>query len=217
MRDSNMSALIVIVLAIGIAAPATSQPVPGRVNAVQDCWTNDINAFPNNVRAEAYSFPGGTIGTIDFTWQHKILNPCTAYLAQVFAFECVDGNPPLEMVPLFTSAVTSFGAVNPTPGAIEQLFALTVPASSFPTGTYDWTVVVECNDTNGQLVMPDGDVDDLCGVNMGVAPIIDGPVIFGPEPITFLDPNPGGSPIGRVPGEDGTTRPWCFEVTPVVP
>ena len=52
-------------LAIGIAGPATSQPMPDRVNVLQDCWTNDVNAFPNTARAEAYSFPEGTGATID--------------------------------------------------------------------------------------------------------------------------------------------------------
>ena len=98
----------------------------------------------------------------------------------------------------------------------ETLLSFSAPPGSIPPGRYDWALVTECNDTNGTIVgtgVQDSDLDDSCGVNVGILPVFPGPVMLGPEPIELFDPDPGGSPPGRGPGEEGTTRPWCFDVT----
>lgn len=213
MRDSKTWVLVLLVTTVAAAAPVAGQPTPTRVNVLKDCWTTSLAARPQP-EAEAYSFPTTTGGTIDFVWQHKILTACSAYVANLYAFPCVDGNPQLDMVPFYDSGPIQFGPISPVVGTPNLYFSLAVPVTTFPEGSYDWTVVTECDDTDGQVMAPDGDVDDICGVNMGVEPIIAGPVIFGPEPVQFLDPDPGSDPLGRALGEDGSTRPWCFETTP---
>jgi len=104
--------------------------------------------------------------------------------------------------------------VVPMPGTPELLISFTASPFSFPPGRYDWAVFVECDDTDGFIGL-DSDIDDACGINMGL--VLGGPLVLGPEPIEFFDPDPGGSPPGRGPGDEGTTRPWCFSVDPAMP
>ena len=110
--------------------------------------------------------------------------------------------------------------INPIPGVPEPLLSFSALSGLIPPGRYDWALLTECRDTDGTIIgafRKDGDIDDECGINVGLNPAAGlFPVLFGPEPLDLLDADPGGSPPGRGPGEEGTTRPWCFTVNPGV-
>ena len=220
---SGMAALLMISPAFAedppeAASVAKGMPpvaVPAPVNVLQDCWTTDLTVNPDP-ELELYTFT--TDDSIDFIWKQKLLLPCSDYLASIWVFDCLDGKPlPGPIVQVFHDI--PFGTINPLPGIPEPLLTFSAMAGSIPPGRYDWALITECDDTNGRIAgspVKDGDIDDSCGVNVGIGlPLIGGPVILGPEPIELLDPDPGGSPPGRVPGEEGTTRPWCFTVNAV--
>jgi hypothetical protein len=100
----------------------------------------------------------------------------------------------------------SFGDLEPG----EWMF--TVHVRGIPEGTWDWFVVTECNDTNGTIPpTKDGNIDDVIGANLGTMTYP--PLVYGPEPVGVLDPDLGGYPPGRLPGEGGNCRCWCFTVT----
>ncbi len=183
------------------------------VTVLQDCWTCDEHIF-ENIELETYEFTPNN--SIFFVWKHKIPpRTCSNYLATIVGMECRKGK-----VGIYGGAVKflipdiQMGEVYPD--KIEELIFVYGPVYLEP-GTYDWFLVTECTDTNGSIMippgMPDYDVDDICGANLGVPPENPlGPVIFGPEPGRRLDPDMGGNPPGRWPGEDGVTRAWCFTV-----
>ncbi len=194
---------------------AGSVTAPGPVNVLQDCWTTSLAIDPDP-ELELYAFDA-TTGFIDFLWKHKIIAGCSAYVAQIVIFACVDGKPfPSTGATVYTSPVIPFGPVSPIPGIPEIIFPpVTLTPGTLPPGFYDWFIVTECDDTGGTILIPrkDDDIDDQCGINVGRNPSTGlRPVIFGPEPLQAMDPDPGGSPSGRAPGESGTTRPWCFQV-----
>ncbi len=182
-------------------------------NVLQDCWTTNLTVDPDP-ELELYTFT--TADSIDFIWKHKILTTCSNYLASIWLFDCLDGKPlPGAIQQVFHDI--DFGEQDPIPGIPEPLLSFNAPPGSIPPGRYDWAMITECDDTNGRIAgspVPDNDLDDSCGVNVGLAPApgFPGPVMLGPEPIELFDPDPGGSPSGRGPGEEGTTRPWCFTV-----
>ena len=185
------------------------------VNVLQDCWTTNLT-LDSDPELELYTF--ATTDPIDFIWKHKILETCSAYLASIWVFECIAGKPlPGPIVQVFHDI--DLGQQDPMPGVPEPLFTFTAPPGSIPPGRYDWAMITECDDTNGRIAgspVPDNDIDDSCGVNVGILPTFPGSVMLGPEPMELFDVDPGGSPPGRGPGEEGTTRPWCFDVTGVL-
>ena len=186
-------------------------PPPPPVNVLQDCWTTSLNLDPDP-ELELYTFT--TADSIDFVWKQKLQETCSAYLASIWVFQCIAGKPlPGAIVQVFHDI--SLGQQDPVPGTPEPLLSFSAPPGSIPPGRYDWALVTECDDTNGRIAgapVPDSDIDDSCGVNVGVLPVFPGPVMLGPEPVELFDADPGGSPAGRGPGEEGTTRPWCFTV-----
>lgn len=195
----------------GAVALAGSAVAQFPVNVLQDCWTT-YDGFMPDPEFEAYEFMPNE--SVTFVWKHKIMEePCQSYVASIFLFECIEGKPRpkgsdilLRFMDLRELEIWPYHAP-------EFMYSYTVPAGYIPPGQYDWALIVECNDSgNGIGLRADGDIDDECGVNVGMPPIFAGPVIFGPEPIEFFDPHPGGFPPGRWPGEEGTTRPWCFVV-----
>lgn len=202
------TALSALCVAGAFAGAAYGQAEP--VNVLQDCWTTQETAF---IEDELYRFLGGE--PVTFVWKHKILLPCENYVYSIYGFQCRDGKPnpggPGGGV-AFSFENNELGAIEPDPDVPERLFTFT---GAVPPGRWDWILVAECNDLggNGIPIGPDGDIDDQCGINVGTAPVLPaGPVIYGPDPVEVFDPSPGGSPPGRGPGEEGTTRPWCFEV-----
>ncbi len=203
-----LTVLVIGTLVSVTAAWAGTPPPPADVNVLQDCWTTNLEADPDPER-ELYTFAADD--DIAFIWKQKLLVACSSYVARIVGYDCVDGEPGVNREVKF-SFTEVFGPMSPIPGIPEPLFPIFAPAGSIPPGRYDWVLLVECDDTNGR-VKRDGDLDDECGINVGRKPVVpDGPLIFGPEPIEIFDPDPGGSPPGRGPGEEGTTRPWCFEV-----
>ena len=220
---SGMAVLLMIAPAFAADSPEAPSvakggpPPPAPVNVLQDCWTTDQQVDPD-VELELYTFT--TDDSIEFIWKPKLLVSCSAYLASIWVFECMDGKPsPGPIVQVFHDI--SFGQLDPIPGVPEPLLSFSAMAGSIPPGRYDWALITECDDTNMRIAgspVTDGDIDDSSGVNVGIGlPLIGGPVILGPEPIQLFDLDPGGSPPGRGPGEEGTTRPWCFQVDPVPP
>ncbi len=209
----SLRVVVGLVACLALAVPpawgGVMGPPPTPVNVLQDCWTTALSVDPD-AELELYEFDTAT--DINLIWKYKLLATCSAYAYKIFFWDCEDGkpktagNPPVHVVPFIL-----LGPISPVPGIPELLFAHTIPAGTLPLGSYDWAIAIECDDTTG-AVTTDGDVDDICGGNLGLLPIFDGPVILGPEPIRALDPDPGGSPPGRGPGEDGSTRPWCFDV-----
>ena len=196
-KAGGLAALMVAVL---LPSSALAQ---NPVNVLQDCWTNRFTA---NLETENYLFAAG--GPVTFVWKHKIMLPCVNYVASIFGFRCQKGKP--KPTPAtFQFQNIKFGPINPNPQNPELLFSFTGPV---PPGMHDWILLVECNDSgNGIALAPDGDIDDECGINLGKPP--DNPlgvVLFGPEPLEFLDPDPGGAPPGRAAGDEGVMRPWCF-------
>ena len=185
------------------------------VNVLQDCWTTNLTLNPD-AELELYTFT--TADSIDFIWKQKLQETCSAYLASIWVFECIAGKPlPGPIVQVFHDI--DLGQQDPMPGVPEPLFTFTAAPGAIPPGRYDWAMITECDDTNGRIAgapVPDSDIDDSCGVNVGILPVFPGPVILGPEPVELFDADPGGSPPGRGPGEEGTTRPWCFDVTGVI-
>ncbi len=192
-------------IGFGYAVDAPLKPRPAAVNTVQDCWTTNLDLDPD-VERELYTFD--TTDPIDFVWKHKILESCSAYSATIRVFPCRDGKPRMRGADVVRMFRRNFGPVAANPAIPEQLKFFTAPAGALPPGRYDYVVQTECDDTNGR-VRRDGDVDDQCGMTPGGKPMI-----MGPQPAERWDPDPGGSPPGRGPGEEGTTRGWCFEVTP---
>ena len=196
-------------------AKYSGAPLPPPVNVLQDCWTTNLTLDPDP-ELELYTFT--TADSIDFIWKQKLQETCSAYLASIWVFQCLPGKPlPGPIVQVFHDI--DFGQQDPVPGTPEPLLSFSAPPGSIPPGRYDWALVTECDDTNGRIAgapVPDSDIDDSCGVNVGVLPVFPGPVMLGPEPVELFDADPGGSPPGRGPGEEGTTRPWCFDVTGVM-
>ncbi len=185
------------------------------VTVLQDCWTTNIERMPDP-EFEGYSFFGAN-EPVTFVWKHKIMptDACSAYVASIYVLPCIEGKPkPTDIVVQFPNLRNEIQRWDGDPTIPEILFSYTAPPGAIPPGYFDWALIVECNDFggNGIPLGPDEDVDDECGVNVGIPPIFAGPVIFGPEPIEYFDPDPGASPPGRSPGEEGTTRPWCFQV-----
>jgi hypothetical protein len=181
------------------------------LNVMQDCWTTDIEEVMLDPELENYLL---TPDNVVFVWKHKIFEPCENYIATVVGLPCEDGKPPIIRRIAWVVPDFQFGFIEP--GA-EYLFWLMVPG--IPVGNWDWFVVTECNDTNGMITPPlkDGDIDDVIGANLGV--VTYPPLVYGPEPAEVLDPDPGGFPPGRRPGEEGSCRCWCFTVeeTPQCP
>lgn len=199
--------LVCIALLVVLALPTpTAAQFP--VNVLQDCWTNEM---PPPIETETYFFPAGA--PIRFVWKQKVMVPCSSYVVRIIGQRCRNGKPRPVPPPLFDFFVP-FGPISPDPTMTELLFEFTPPPGSIPPGVYDWFMFAECDDTTGFIpLVPDGDIDDECGINVGRQPIVPGgPLILGPEPVEVLDPDPGGFPPGRMPGEEGTTRPWCFTV-----
>lgn len=201
--------LVLIIAAWNLEAAAQ----PADVNVLQDCWTTDLQQDSDPER-ELYSFT--TDDPISFVWKHKILENCSSYRFSIHATQCTEGKPRVGPI-AFEAINISVGPVNADPADPEPLFSYTATPGSIPPGSYDWMLLVECNDTNGTIRSPgpkvDGDIDDQCGINVGLNPPAGlFPVLFGPDPLQVMDPDPGGAPPGRVPGESGTTRPWCFDV-----
>ena len=216
---SGMAVLLMIAPAFAADSPEAPSVAkggggmtPAPVNVLQDCWTTDQQVDPD-VELELYTFT--TDDSIEFVWKQKLLVSCSAYLASIWVFECIDGKP-LPGPIVYTAHDINFAELDPIPGIPEPLLLFSAPPGAIPPGRYDWALITECDDTNGRIAgapVPDADIDDSCGVNVGIGlPLIGGPVILGPEPVELFDPDPGGMPPGRVPGEEGTTRPWCFEV-----
>ncbi len=209
MRDLKLY-LITLVIGAVLSVPAAwaqePGPPPADVNVVQDCWTTALSLDPDAER-ELYTFSADD--DINFIWKHKILESCSSYRAKVMGYDCKKGQPALGTKRFSLDLVV--GPFDPIPGLPEPLLSITAPAGSIPPGSYDWVVIVECDDTNGRI-RKDGDVDDVCGANFGILPVFDGPTLFGNEPTNTLDTDASGSPPGRRRGEDGSTRPWCFEV-----
>ncbi len=170
-------------------------------NSLQDCWTTSVE-----VELEQYSFSPAD-PNIQFAWQHRIEKTCSNYAARVVAFDCRDGlRRPGS--PRFNRTF-AFGQIDPDPTSFIRTFSIAFQPQEVPTGDLDWMLLVECDDSgNGVSLQPDGDPDDACGINMGLNPT--GPLVAGPQPVSFLDPDPGGDPLGRHAGEDRSTRPWCF-------
>ena len=183
------------------------------VTVLQDCWTTNIEVALDP-ELEGYMF--SMFEPLTFVWKHKIMpeDACSSYVASIFVLQCIEGKPkPTNIVVHFQNLRSEIQRWQGDPNNPEILFSYTAPPGSIPPGDFDWALIVECNDSgNGIPLGPDEDIDDECGVNVGVPPVFAGPVIFGPEPVEYFDPDPGFSPPGRVPGEEGTTRPWCFQV-----
>ena len=170
------------------------------VNVLQDCWTTE--EFTADPELEQYLFDANHF--IGFIWKHKIFEPCENYMATIVGTPCREGKPPIKVAWMIRNI--QFG---PIPPGMEYLFGIMVPPAIAP-GDYDWFIVTECNDTNGIIPPnPDGDIDDVIGANLG---LLRPPVVYGSEPVEILDPDPGGWPPGRRPGEEGSTRCWCFRV-----
>ena len=199
---------VVCSAAVMVAASTLPSAAQTNVNVLQDCWTH--KAGVPNVETENYCYT--LQDPVQFIWKHKILQKCSKYRAEVYIQNCVTGKPPL-LNPLLVCKVAT-GPINPNPNVPERLVKCTAPPGSIPPGTWDWFVMTECDDTNGVIGLgPDHDVDDECGLNAGL--VLGGPLVFGPEPVELWDPDPGGVPACRLTGEEGTTRPWCFQVTQV--
>lgn len=192
------------ILLSAFAAPALAQH---RVNVLQDCWTTDLDG--NNLELEDFRFRISDNDNITFVWKQKLLLACSNYIFTLVGFDCVDGKPFVGEVRF--SYTDTIGPLTPDPANPEMLLSFTVPAADIGVGTYDWVLFAECNDS-GNGLSEDGDIDDQCGINVGIPPVVVGPLIYGPEPVEIFDADPGGSPPGRRPGEEGTTRPWCFEI-----
>lgn len=177
------------------------------VNVMQDCWTTDIEEVDIDPELENYIL---NPDNIVFVWKHKIFEGCENYIATIVGLPCEDGKPPIIGRIAWIVPNIEFGYIQP--GA-EYLIWVSV--TGMPEGTWDWFVVSECNDTNGAITPPlkDGDIDDVIGANLGLVTYM--PLVYGPEPIEVLDPDPGGFPPGRLPGEEGSCRCWCFTVEAV--
>ena len=65
-------------------------PLPEPVNVTQDCWTTDQDLDPD-IELELYTFT--TDDSIEFVWKQKLLLTCSAYLASIYVFDCIDGKP----------------------------------------------------------------------------------------------------------------------------
>lgn len=174
------------------------------LNVMQDCWTTDIDEFFFDPEMENYIL---TPDNIVFVWKHKIFEGCGNYLATIVGLPCEDGKPSVAGRVAWVIPNIQLGYIDP---GYEYIFG--IPVSGIPEGHWDWFIVTECNDTNGAITPPlkDGDIDDVIGANLGV--ISYPPMVYGPEPVEVLDPHPGGFPPGRLPGEEGACRCWCFMV-----
>jgi hypothetical protein len=173
------------------------------VNVLQDCWTTTFEEFDVDPEAEMYIIPSQQLV---FVWKHKIMEFCTNYRARGFIFPCQMDKAAIKRRDLVAQWQIELGPVEP---GFEYIFGVYIPG--LPPGQFDWLLLTECNDTNGTITPGlDGDIDDVCGANMGVQYKL----IFGFEPAQVVDIDPGGFPPGRRPGENGETRPWCFDLTP---
>jgi len=190
-------------IAVVLAAPAAAQ---NPVNVTQDCWTHQRGA--PDLETENYCFAPQT--AVQFVWKQKLMLTCNQYRAEVWIQPCINGKPPLQN-PLQVCKVVAPGPILPNPNVPERLIQCTSQPGAIPPGLWDWFVMTECNDTNGVIGLgPDGDIDDECGINVGF--VLGGPLVLGPEPVEMWDPDPGPPPACQLPGEEGTTRPWCFQV-----
>lgn len=192
------------VLVLAVLFPAASLPGFG-VNALQDCWTTGIEGPGETGEFEQYSFDQAA-PSVNFSWQHRVEETCSNYVARIVGVSCNEGLTRPDSV-LFSRRIDA-GRIDPDPTSLIRTFIVAFLPSELPTGEFDWFVMVECNDSgNGIPFHPDGDADETCGINLGLDPV--GPLIAGPQPSSFLDADPGGSPPGRLAGEDRSTRPWC--------
>jgi len=175
------------------------------INVLQDCWTTDRDELALDIEMENYVL---TSNDVVFVWKHKIFEFCQNYVVLIAGTPCQDGKPTLIGNVRWLFQVP-FGSIDQ-----GQEYIFYIIASNVLQGEWDWFVVTECNDTTGVIYPPlsDGDVDDVIGANLGMVTYM--PLVYGPEPIEVLDPDPGGLPPGRRPGEEGATRCWCFNVTP---
>jgi len=199
---------------------------PQDVNVLQDCWTkSDSQELEEELYRFDPNYPGG--GVISFVWKHKILEDCSNYCYRIDIYnECLDGK---NIVELTNSPIENCkGLVLADSNEPEQIFTHQIQGIT-AAGYADWILTVECIDTsqlpNGSVEVDDGDIEDQCGANFSTVKTPDAPtglILYGPEPPGPLpalsplayDKDPGGSPLGRLPGESGETRPWCFEVLP---
>ena len=190
-------------IAVVLPTPAAAQ-FP--VNVTQDCWTRQVGA--PGLETENYCFPAQS--PVQFVWKQKLMQTCSRYVAEVYIQPCINGKPPLQN-PLLVCKLGPVGPIPPNPNRSERLVPCTSPPGAIPPGVWDWFVMTECDDTNGVIGLgPDGNVDDECGINVGL--VLGGPLVLGPEPAELWDPAPAGAPPCRLLGEEGTTRPWCFQV-----
>jgi hypothetical protein len=177
------------------------------LNVMQDCWPTDIEEWGIDHELENYVL---TPDNVVLIWKHKIFESCENYMATVVGLPCADGKPPIIHRIAWVIPNIQFGYIQP---GYEYLFS--VVTTGMPVGDWDWFVVTECNDTNGKIAPPlkDGDIDDCIGANLGTVtyPLL----VYGPEPAEVLDPDPGGFPPGRHPGEEGACRCWCFTVAEI--
>jgi hypothetical protein len=174
------------------------------LNVMQDCWPTDIEEWYTDPEMENYILSPDNVVLV---WKHKIFEGCSNYMATLVGLPCEDGKP--RIIGRLAWMVTNLQYGYVEPGG-EYKFMVWL--SGMPEGHWDWFVVTECNDTNGMITPPlkDGDIDDVIGANLGTVTYM--PLVYGPEPVELLDPDPGGFPPGRLPGEEGATRCWCFMV-----
>lgn len=177
------------------------------INVLQDCWTTNRLDWGQNPELESYLIHPDSVV---FVWKHKLIRACDNYVATIVLLPCEDGKPRIGGRIVHTEADLVYGPRNPE----AEIIMFHIPSDSIPVGTYDWFIVTECNDTNNRIgVRPDGDVDDVIGANLGLPPVNPyGPLVYGPEPNEVLDPNLGAAIPGRRPGEEGSSRCWCFTV-----
>ena len=192
--------LSLAVALLGLLAVGPGLRADDPVNTLQDCWTS--NVF---IELEDYQFAPEEL--IIFSWGHRIERTCSSYSARLLIFAC-EADP--KTAPEIALTVElGFGAIEPDPMSTTRTFSKQFQlGDQLEPGLYDWGLLVECDDSgNGVPFTPDGDFDDSCGLELGEVARA-----AGPQPLGPLDVSPGGDPPGRQPGENGTTRPWCFEV-----
>jgi hypothetical protein len=156
------------------------------LNVMQDCWPTDIEEWYTDPEMENYTLSPDNVVLV---WKHKIFEGCSNYIATVVGLPCEDGKP--RIIGRLAWMVTNLEYGYVEPGG-EYKFMVWL--SGMPVGHWDWFVVTECNDTNGMITPPlkDGDIDDVIGANLGTVTYM--PLVYGPEPVELLDPDPGGFP-----------------------
>ncbi len=199
-------------------------------NVIMDAWTRRTATGPTG---EDYDFL--TTDDVEFTMLVKIGEPGAGGVLGIafdyFLFPCgTSAIPPVPAALLFVDDVV-FMPVGP--GAV-RLFTFTIRltaatiASAFSAGDCaDWFVAGDFDATNN----PDLDADMIpdCCIELMPARLIDlgtstvdeigaGVIRFFNPGAGALDvfephpPNPLSKAAGAKPGEDGETRPWCFNL-----